>query len=164
MEAPTQTHPAAAAALRNLAVGKLRWTLNHLLSTFAATPDDKLDFKPSESAKSPRELIQHIIGGNGLVAQCFGMASATSGSAAEHESAPMPHDREALIARVRETTEAIIAHIENLPDEAMDTMVQFVVGPIPMPVFLLLDEWHISRHAGQLDYIQTIYGDFEDRF
>lgn len=164
MSIETQTHPAAAAALKSLAVGKLRWNLNHILNSFAATPDDKLDYKPSETANSPRQLIQHVIGGNGVVAQSFGITSAPSGSPAELESIPIATDRESLTTRLKETTETIITHIENLPDEAMDTTVQFVVGPISMPVFLLLDDWHITRHAGQLDYLQTIWGDMEDRF
>jgi len=164
MSTDTQTHPAAAAALRSLAAGRLRWNLNHILTSFAATPDDKLDFKPSETANSPRQLIQHVIGGNGVVAQSFGIASAPSGSPAELESAPAATDRESLTTRLRETTETIINHIENLPDEAMDTTVQFISRPLPMTSFLLLDDWHITRHAGQLDYLQTIWGDLEDRF
>jgi len=76
MSTTSQVNPAVASALRDLATSRLQWTLSHILNSFAATPDEKLDYKPSDTAKSPRELIQHVIGGNAVAAQCFGMPGA----------------------------------------------------------------------------------------
>ena len=153
METLTQTSPETAEALRTLAAGQLRWSLSHILKTLAATPDDKLDFKPSESASSTRELVQHIISGNGHVGRVLGLDF----------SGEPPTDRDALVARVTETTEAIIGALEALTPEQIDSTIDFF-GPMPMKSFMLVDHWHISRHAGQIDYIQTIYGDMEDHF
>ena len=149
------THSQTTIAIRNLAAGKIRFALNHALKTFDATPDDKLDYKPSASSNSPRELICHMLVGNAMVGQVLGI----EGSPAEG-----PTDREALVSRLKTSTEAIIAKIEDVSDAAMDTMVLFGGRPMPMPAFLLINEWHISRHAGQIDYIQTIWGDLENHF
>ena len=58
MTTTATTSPATGDAIRTLAAGQLRWNLNHLVNTFNQVPEDKLDFKPSETANSPRELIQ----------------------------------------------------------------------------------------------------------
>ena len=144
--------PEAATAIRNVAVTQLRRALKHAVTTFEATPEEKLDYKPSETANSPRELIQHLLVGNGHLNGAFGVG----GSPDEG-----PSDRKALIARLQSSTEAIIDKIETLPDAAMDTTVAFGPG-MPMPNFLMAASWHLARHAGQLDYIQTIWGDLED--
>jgi hypothetical protein len=148
---PTATAP----DIRQLAAGKLRWSLAHFIKSFNATPDDKLDFKPSPTANSPRELILHVLGGNGHVAHTLGM---------EMDPTAGPTDRDALLQRLTETTEIIASKLETVPDEQLDTMVDFVAGKMPMPVFLFIEDWHVARHAGQLDYLQTIWGDMENYF
>lgn len=151
----SKSTPEAAAALRELAVGKLRRSLSALQASFAATPDDKLDFKPSETANSPRELVAHVISGNQHVGSSLGVAMPAVGEA---------QDRASLVDQLDASTEAIIAAIAALPDEAMDGTISFFGMDMPTPLFLLVDEWHLSRHAGQLDYLQTIWGDMENRF
>lgn len=141
--------------IRSLAAGKLRWSLAHFVKSFEATPDDKLDFKPAETAKSPRELIIHVLGGNAHVAKSLGM---------DLDPVPGPTDRAALQQRLQDSTEAIAKEIEAIPLERLDSMIDFVAGPMPMPIFLFIEDWHVARHAGQLDYLQTMWGDMENYF
>ena len=152
MSTDTLLTPEAASALRTLAGGQLRSALNRSLATFKATPDDKLDFKPSETANSIRDLVVHAIEGNYYVGQALGLDLPKDG----------PTDRESLVSRLTETTDAVIAAIEALSDEQVSGSVDFFGHPMPMTAFMLVDEYHVSRHAGQIDYIQTIYGDLED--
>jgi hypothetical protein len=146
--------PEAASAIRSLAVGQLSWSLNHAVTTFEAVPEDKLDYKPSDTAKSARELIQHLLYGNGMMLGGFGVeCNPAEGSA----------DRADLIDRLKSSTEQLVAKFEAVPDEAMDTIVPFLSG-MPMPRFLMAASWHMARHAGHSDYLQTIWGDMEDHF
>lgn len=155
MTTATQTSPETAAMLRNLASMKLRRALNHFVETFKATPDDKLDLKLSETANSPRELVAHVIGGNQHVGSCMNVEMPAPAEALT---------REELIEQLVSTTNAIIDRIDSMPDADFDTEVSFFANEIPMPMFVFLDEWHLSRHAGQLDYLQTMWGDMENRF
>ena len=152
MSTETLLTPEAAQALRHLSAGKIRSALNRTLATFDATPDEKLDYKPSETAKSIRELVAHAAEGNFYVGSALGLTIEKDG----------PSDREALIRRLTDTTEQVIAAIEGLTDEQVSGSIDFFGHPMPMTAFMLVDEYHISRHAGQIDYIQTIYGDLED--
>jgi hypothetical protein len=150
----TKYTPEAASAIRTLAAGQLRWSLNHAVNTFEAVPEDKLDYKPSETAKSCREQIEHLLFGNDHVGKTLGLnLNAMEG----------PNDRPALVARLKSSTEAIAEKIETVSDEDMGSMVEFF-APMPMTVFVMVDAWHIARHAGQIDYLQTTWGDLEDRF
>jgi hypothetical protein len=152
-ETPTYT-PEAAAALRGIAVSKLQVALRRAKASFEATPDEKLDYKPSETANSARQLIQHLVVGNTYVAGTFGLDLGVKEPAS---------DRLELTEQLTQTTEAIIDGISNLTDDQINGSVDFFGHPMPMASFILVDEWHLTRHIGQLEYIQTIYGDMEDR-
>ncbi len=151
----TQTFtPEAASALRGLAVSKLQVALRRANASFDATPDERLDYKPSETANSPRQLMQHVVTGNAFVAGTLGFDLGVKEPAT---------DRSELSSQLNQTTQAIIDCIANLSDEQVNGSVDFFGHPMPMSSFILVDEWHLARHVGQLDYIQTIYGDMEDR-
>jgi uncharacterized damage-inducible protein DinB len=145
--------PDTASSLRTLSAIKLQKALDRLLATFQATPDDKLDFKPSETAKSIRELVIHSLDGNGYVGGCIGIQF-TPGEG--------PTDRASLESRLKESTARIIEGIQNLSDDQISGSVEFFGTPMPTTAYMFVNEWHISRHAGQIDYVQTIYGDLED--
>src|ERR1700722_2479431 len=102
--------PEAAAAIRNGAISQLQWALNHTITTFQAVPEDKLDFKPSETAKSARELVQHLLFGNGMMLGALGT---------EVNPAEGPADRHALIERLQSSTTSLVNKFENVSDEAM---------------------------------------------
>lgn len=142
------------ALLRSIAKQRLSTGLRRVLVAFEATPDERLDFKPSETANSPRELMRHLIDGNGYVSGCFGIQAAATETASE---------RDLIVAQLSETTQAILDRIEGLSDDEVNSSVDFFGHPMPMADFMMVSEWHFTRHAGQLDYVQTIYGDMENR-
>lgn len=149
------TSPDSASTTRYLTAFHLRWSLNHFVATFATVPDDQLDYKPSETAKSIREIAQHIVGSSYRIAPLIGV---------EFEAGEIATDRAALAEQVTGITNAVIETIETMPDEKMDTIVEFFGNQIPMPRFLMIVLWHLIRHVGQIDYVQTIYGDLENHF
>lgn len=143
----------AAEAIRQLAVGRLERAVRLTLATVAAVPEDKFDFKPSETANSVRELIRHLCGGNGYVSQAFGLPAPV---------VPSGDSREELVAAFSAGANAIVESAKVMPAERFNESVDFFGGQIPMAAFLLTQEWHVSRHAAQIDYLETIWGDLED--
>jgi hypothetical protein len=153
MNATLTYSPEAVTALKSIATGSLQLSLRRVQTSFAATPDDKLGFKPSETANSPLQIIQHLIVGNDFVSGTLGF---------EHAVKEPSSDRAELVLQLVETTEAIISSIQNLSDEQVNGSVDFFGHPMPMANFMMVNEWHFTRHIGQLEYIQTIYGDMEN--
>jgi len=142
-----------AEVLRDLLANNLAKATRHVLATFAAVPDDKLDYKPSDTAKSARENLAHLIGGNAHVGSLLGA-----------EMPPVPEDksRGSLVAAFEGGTTALLEIVRSMPPERFDESVDFFGRPRSIPTFLLIIEWHLSRHAAQIDYLQTIWGDLED--
>lgn len=145
--------PETSSLLRTLAARQLRSSLASALKTLAATPDDKFDFKPSETSRSIRELAAHAIEGNGYIGGALSLAI---------DPLPEGADRTTLIAHLESTTEAVAKGIEGISDEALEGTVSFFGMEMPTQSFIFLNEWHVSRHVSQIDYVQTIYGDLED--
>lgn len=143
----------AAEAVRQLAVRRLERASNHVLATFAAVPDDRLDFSPSETARSCRSLLAHIIEGNGYVAQAMGLSVPTGDEKA---------DRDVLARVFQEGATVLLEAVRAMPAERIGATIPFFGQDFPTPAFLMTAEWHMSRHAGQIDYLQTVWGDLED--
>lgn len=146
---PTTPTTHAGALLAN----DLRRGVGRLVATLRATPVDKLDFKPSDTAKSIREMAQHTLGGNGYCLQAVGLPEAGN---------PAETDLEKLIADLEATTETLAAYADKADDALLANEIQFFGQSLVVAPFLQTVEWHISRHAAQIDYVQTIYGDLED--
>jgi hypothetical protein len=129
---------------------RLRRAARNAASTLTFVPAEKLDYKPSETAHSCRELAQHIVLGNGLCLAAVGIVPV--GTSEET-------DLEVLITSIKETTEQLAAYAEDTDENAS---VEFFGQPFTVPEFLMTAEWHISRHTAQIDYLQTIWGDLEN--
>jgi hypothetical protein len=142
-----------ASTLQTVISSRLRRATKHSLATLDFVPEDKLDFKPSETAKSCRELAQHIVQGNCLCLQTAGQPTNAN---------PEEQDLAKLKDMISATGEQLVAYAESLDENAMAGTVDFFGNPFPMPAFLLTAEWHMSRHAAQIDYVQTAWGDLDD--
>ena len=136
-------------------------TFNRFMTTLGHVPDDKLNYKPSETAKSALEIAAHV-------------AIANLGFAAIIAQQPM-HDNpmqwveeQSRAIDSREKAEAALvqgfkaAHAAILAADP-NRMEETVPGPIPgtLRFYLGLCARHNSTHAGQIDYLQTIWGDTE---
>ena len=153
MSHTTTISPESATLLRTLAAEQLRSALKSASATLAATPDEKFEFKVSETAKSIKEMVEHTIYGNSLIGGCLGL---------EIKPVEGSMDRDALVDYLVSTTEMVAATIESLSDDTINGTVEFFGGPMPTSKFIFLNEWHVSRHVSQIDYVQTIYGDLVD--
>jgi hypothetical protein len=114
-----------------------------------------LDYKPTGTAKSVRELAQHMIEGNNLSLQAckVDIQGDTSVSTVSD-----------LVAELDKTGTALVEFAASCDEGALVGTLEFFGHPFTTVQMLMTAEWHLSRHGGQIDYLQTTWNDLEDRF
>jgi hypothetical protein len=127
-----------------------------------ALPDDKLNAGCGESGRAPL----HIAAECGLVNQR--VAGYLRG---EELPRPSPEEREALLcsfdtrekalAFLEEGTQTLLKALEELDENTLGDVDEKFFEGMPMSRFSVaqLPAVHMMYHDGQLNYIQTLYGD-----
>ncbi|HHX38836.1 MAG TPA: DinB family protein [Armatimonadetes bacterium] len=149
-----------------------QWTRegkSRFLNTFAFVPDDKLTWTPSPTAHSALRIAAHVgVCNQTLVGALTGEAAPSNdraellamGEAAEKAITT----REAAIQLIEESTETVLAALDQVKPDQIDKMVETPFLKAPMSFFLTLFGSHMGQHAAQIDYLQTIWGDHELHF
>jgi uncharacterized damage-inducible protein DinB len=139
---------------------------DRLLKTFAAVPDDKVTWSPSATAKSALRIAAHVgvtnFGFAGVL-RGQGLKSASLEELFAHfnrEEAKIT-SREQAVKLIDDSSNAVLAALDELTDAKMATEVMGPFGPMPMTFWMALAGRHADNHASQIDYLQTIWGDME---
>jgi len=140
-----------------------------LLHALESVPDDKLQWTPSATAKSPLRVAAHA-------------ALSNSAFASMLRGDPMPDvPFETLMAKMVEAESAVgtraeavklieeqsagaIVALNGLTQARIAEDVQTPFGAMPITFIMLLVGRHMDDHAAQIDYMQTIWGDNEMHF
>lgn len=138
-----------------------------LLRTFEFVPDEKLRYAPASSARTALQIVSHcgmanfafatILRGEELEMPTDPVEAAAQIRMAGHEIAA----REEAVKLVEDSSEQVLAALENVTDEMLETAPHSPFGPMPFTFWMALPADHISVHASQIDYLQTIWGDLE---
>ena len=131
---------------------------------FSHIPDDKLSWSPSETAKSALRIAAHI----GLTNQ--GFASMIRGNnspfGSVNELLEMLDDKErgyttkdAALSLVDSFLTEVLSAIESLAPDQLATEVKTAFAPLPIGKIMMMPGSHMLLHAGQIEYLQTIWGD-----
>lgn len=143
-------------------------TKAQLLKTFEFVPDDKLHWSPSSSARTPLQIVSHC-----------GAANKAFAALLRGEEVPLPSDpaeaaavirnggreittREGAIQLVEDSIAEVMHALDKVTPEMLETNPKSPFGPMPYVFWMQLPSQHMSVHAPQIDYIQTIWGDLED--
>lgn len=136
------------------------------LRNFSKVPEDRLNWTPSPAAKSPIRIAAHTA-----------LYSARFAEMIETRQAPQPEDLDAWLEQrdseelavtdrreveriFREGTARVLAALDTLTPEELDGVVDSGQGwTMPMSFLLGLPGWHATLHCGQIDYLQTCWGD-----
>jgi hypothetical protein len=121
------------------------------------TPDDRLAWSPGSEARTPLQLAGTVAGFIGFMTHIT-----REGTMPERtgEQPPAPETREAAQAAVAGSLNAAIAAVESLSEA--DLLKQVPVpwgGTIPCGEFIRFLPSVLNYFQGQLNYLQTIYGD-----
>lgn len=144
-----------------------RKTLGRFLNTLSFVPDDRLAFRPSESSRTAWDLAAHVVFGNFLMGDMYGVPFAADDPERARQARlaenPDPSCRAELADLIQRTSDRVLAAIEALNSEGLDEVVETFFGvALPRRALLLIPARHLDTHAAQIDYLQTIWGDMEN--
>jgi hypothetical protein len=139
-----------------------------LLKTFEFVPEDKLDWSPSATARTALQIVAHCGAANGAFAAMIrgeGWALSFDPNEAWAQIRAGGSDvttREGAVKSVEESTAAVLAALDKVSAEMVDTAIKTAFGPLPFSFVMTFPAQHMGGHARQIDYLQTIWGDVED--
>jgi hypothetical protein len=141
-----------------------------LLKTFQFVPEDKLKWSPSPTARTPLQIVAHC----GVANRAF--ATVLRGeplplSSDPKEAAAQIRDggkdtatREAAVKLVEDGTAEVLAALDTVSTERAGSTTHTPFGPLPFSIWMNLPSEHMTGHAHQVNYLQTIWGDAENHF
>ncbi|MBS1719052.1 MAG: DinB family protein [Armatimonadetes bacterium] len=140
--------------------------MNMFLRNFAHVPDDKLNFQVTPTAKSPLRIAAHT-------ALYMGRFAAMM----RDRKLPSPVDLDAWLKLVeaeetaittredmekafRAGTDEVLAVLDSLTPEDLEFAFDSGLGfSFSMRQMMALPGWHATLHTGQIDFLQTCWGD-----
>jgi hypothetical protein len=147
----------AARASKDVAVGLAR--------TFSAMPAEKQTWSPLDEGRTALDQVAECAVINSWCAIVIRdhVVPAFEGETYKQECAKLDTPDKALAA-LTSSTDQLVAAIENLQDEHLESTVQFPWDsePSTLGYATLVPYWNMTYHIGQINYIQTLYGDKQD--
>lgn len=139
---------------------------DRLKKAYAATPDDKINWSPSPTARTATEIAAHS------AMSIKGMQGWFAGEPFPFESTKALDDycraeeskfktREQVLSLLEENSANFHAFLDSLSQEKLASTFDTQMGSFPMTSAITFPADHIRSHAAQIDYIQTIHGDRE---
>ncbi len=135
-----------------------------LALTLAATPDDRIHWSPSPTARTLLQQVGHaakttLIIRDLLTGQPLRFASISEAAAAAREADKAFTSRQQVLDLLDQTSAEYLAWLDTLSPEQIGSTVSMPFGQTPMAAGITLPADHLRNHAAQMDYMQTIYGD-----
>ncbi len=145
--------------------------MEHFLKVFSFVPDDKLTWTPSPPAKSAIRIAAHTAIYAGNFARMIEDRKLPAHDNLPKWIAQINAAEAAITSRTemesifRTGTDEVIAALDSVPPEAIGTSLESGFGwSMPMTFLMNLPGMHATLHAGQIDYLQTCWGDHEVHF
>ncbi|MBB6054053.1 DinB family protein [Armatimonas rosea] len=154
-------------SIANTAQSHVRAASERVIHLMSFVPDDRLSWAPSPTSRSFLQVVAHIASTNRAFAQIL--------SDEMPEEVPSPDDffrvlrvaeerittREDAIADFTESTEELRKAMSSLTAENIATDRRSPFGPMPAQAWLDIVQGHIEGHRGQLEFLQTLWGDLD---
>jgi hypothetical protein len=138
------------------------------LRNFSKVPDDRLDWTPTPTSKSAIRIAAHTALYAGRFAQMISDRALPKVENLDQWLSQRNAEEELLTVRVeveavfREGTAQVISALESLtPVEIESTLDSGQGWQMSMIWVMGLPGWHSTLHTGQIDYLQTCWGDQE---
>lgn len=127
-----------------------------MLLTLARTPDDRLEWKPEPTARTTMDFLRECS------VHCDEWAQLL-------ESYEWPEKFKTRVGAITTRDEAVLEMnaavgrlanvIRTLPDDKLDQIFKTPWDEAPIGFWLTYAAGHTQYHTGQMNYIQTLYGD-----
>lgn len=136
-----------------------------LLHALANTPDERVNWSPAPTARTPIHLVVHAAEAIGAIHAAldgtpFPYRTTEAADRFFREVEAGVATREEALALFEAKAEAYVAWLEALDPARLDTSATMPFGgAVPMAFALTIPALHTRYHVAQLDYLQTAYGD-----
>ncbi len=135
------------------------------LRNLSHVPEERLDWSPSPTANSALQIAAHVAGYSGAFASIIraGEFPATVGEFMTPiklaiESVRSVAEADAMLRHgITDTLDAL----DSVTPERIESSLETPIGPTPFLFFMTLPSVHLTLHTGQIDYLQTCWGDQE---
>jgi hypothetical protein len=142
--------------------------MEFFLRNFSFVPDDKLTWTPTPTAKSAIRIAAHTALYAGRFARMIKDRKLPASDNLTEWLAQRNAEEAALTSRTemesifRKGTDEVLAALDSLTPEAIGGALDSGLGwSMPMTRLMNLPGWHATLHTGQIDYLQTCWGDQE---
>ncbi len=148
-------------AKNNLLQAKAR-----LERAFEHVPEDRLNWSPSPTSRTPIEQVVHAADAIGnihgwLTGSPFGPKNSTEADRHFREVESRIKTREEALALLEDKSQAFTNWLDAATQEDLDRMATapFGLGQFPVSFAIQFPALHTTDHAAQMEYMHTIYGD-----
>lgn len=129
------------------------------------TPDDKINWSPTESARTPIQLVAHAaLGTTGitgmLAGKPFPFSNMQEMDTASRQAEKEFTSREQVLAFLDKSSNEFLTWLDTLTAEQIASTLTLPFGPVPMASAITFPADHLRCHAAQIEYVQTTYGDY----
>lgn len=139
---------------------------DRLIKLLAETPDDKINWSPSPSSRTPIQLVAHsAIAIRNIHRFLDGHSFEIKDPAKADEHFRVQENqftsREQALELLDEVSTNYVSWLDALTPENLSAIIElpFNFGSAPVAAGLAFPWRHTQAHIAQLEYIQTIYGD-----
>lgn len=135
------------------------WAARNTAYNLDFIPDDRLNWKPADSANSALEIVQHV----GLAIQS--MHRVLDGGEWSPIPPPLPANREEAKQLLIESTDRYLERVRALTPEELSREV-LIAGRFKFPLLraATMPMVDLVHHHGQIAYLQTLLGDTDFHF
>ncbi len=151
--------------VRQLAAKLNQEIAEQLTKTLQAMPEDKLSWQPLGEGRSALNQAAEIGFINGFMAQIVADQAVPEFNRDEYMRTRNETDTlHAALALMGENTDKLVTACKGLPEEKLDDTITlpFLGGmKKALAEVMLMPYWNMTYHLGQINYIQTLYGDKE---
>lgn len=145
---------------------ELQQAVDRTLLLVSETPDDRLFWKPSPTARSIGEIVAHCAGSLRNIAAQMNGTPFPIPTSAEANVQFLTHDaefrtREAVVEALQTECASYLDYLSTLneADLARSVAMPFGLGMVPLAEFVMAGANHTQSHNSQIEYVQTLYGD-----
>ncbi|HRJ26303.1 MAG TPA: DinB family protein [Fimbriimonadaceae bacterium] len=125
-----------------------------------AIPEEHLGASPSGIARAPIDFTYEVAVVNRRIANRIGGGENPPWPFEGWVTAPEEfRDRDKALAELDESVQAVVAALDAFPAEKLSEEVETPNGPYTVAGLADMVGTHMAYHDGQLNYLQSLYGD-----
>lgn len=136
-----------------------------LARTVQAMPAEKQMWKVLDTGRNAYDMILECVGANWFVAEILKTKDVPQMDPHKRDDLPVQADTvDKALALLRISAEELADAQEAFPDDLLEQNVTLPFGggiSKPFAWVMMVGYWNMTYHLGQINYIQTLYGDMD---